>query len=142
MDSDNEINLDELSGRINNLRNLEARESDPGPMEEYLNMDKITIIKMLLAAQDENRQLQARLDRQNAKLDKQDEEARLREDRLNKRIDELTRLNKSGSESQIRLMDQLAELQRQLKQMSGQYGEMLTGLKRQKNRDKKLTRKP
>ena len=87
MDSDNEINLDELSGRINNVRNLEARESDPGPMEEYLNMDKITIIKMLLASQNENRQLQARLDRQNAKLDKQDEEARLREDRLNSCID-------------------------------------------------------
>jgi hypothetical protein len=126
MDSDKEINLDELSGRINNLRNLEARESDPGPMEEYLDMDKITIIKMLLAAQDENRQLQAR-------LDKQDEEARLREEHLNSRIDELTRLNKSGSESQIRQMDQLAELQRQLKQMSGQYGEMLTELKRQED---------
>jgi hypothetical protein len=38
-------------------------------------------------------------------------------------------------------MDQLAELQRQLKQMSGQYGEMLTELKRQKNRNKKLARK-
>ncbi len=126
MDSDKEINLDELSGRINNLRNLEARESDPGPMEEYLNMDKITIIKMLLAAQDENRQLQAR-------LDKLMEEACLREEHLNSRIDELTRLNKSGSESQIRQMDQLAELQRQLKQMSGQYGEMLTELKRQED---------
>lgn len=106
------------------------------------NMDKITIIKMLLASQDENRQLQARLDRQNAKLDKQDEEARLREERLNSRIDELTRLNRSGSESQIRLMDQLAELQRQLKQMSGQYGKMLTELKKWKDRNKKLTRKP
>ncbi|GAA6530472.1 hypothetical protein LPYR103PRE_24450 [Segatella asaccharophila] len=126
MDSDKEINLDELSGRINNLRNLEARESDPGPMEEYLDMDKITIIKMLLAAQDENRQLQAR-------LDKLMEEARLREDRLNKRIDELTRLNRVSSEGQIRLMDQLTEQQRQLKQMSGQYGEMLTELKRQED---------
>jgi type I site-specific restriction endonuclease len=112
--------------------------------EEHLstNMDKITIIKMLLTSQNENRQLQARLNRQNAKLDKQDEEARLREDRLNSRIDELTCLNKSGSESQIRLMDQLAELQRQLKQMSGQYGEMLTKLKKWKDRNKKITRKP
>ena len=99
-----------------------------------INMDKITIIKMLLASQDENRQLQAR-------LDKQDEEARLREDRLNSRIDELTRLNKSGSESQIRLMDQLTELQRQLKQMSGQYGKMLTGLKKRKDQNKKIIRK-
>ncbi|MCI1740800.1 MAG: hypothetical protein LKI18_00005 [Prevotella sp.] len=61
-------------------------------------MDKITIIKMLLASQNENRQLQAR-------LDKLMEETRSREERLNKRIDELTRLNKSGSESQIRLID-------------------------------------
>ncbi|MCH4017759.1 MAG: hypothetical protein LKE74_04800 [Prevotella sp.] len=66
-----------------------------------LDMDKITIIRMLLVSQDENRQLQAR-------LDKQDEEARLREDRLNKRIDELTRLNRVSSENQIRLMDQLS----------------------------------
>jgi thiamine biosynthesis lipoprotein ApbE len=99
-----------------------------------INMDKITIIKMLLASQDENRQLQAR-------LDKQDEEARLREDRLNSRIDELTRLNRVSSESQIRLMDQLAELQRQLKQMSGQYGKMLTGLKKRKDQNKKIIRK-
>jgi phage-related minor tail protein len=98
-------------------------------------MDKITIIKMLLASQDENSQLQA-------KLDKQNEDARLREERLNKRIDELTRLNKSGSESQIRLMDHLTEQQCQLKQMSGQYGEMLTELKKWKDRNKKLTRKP
>jgi hypothetical protein len=100
-----------------------------------INMDKITIIKMLLASQDENRQLQAR-------LDKLMEEARLREDRLNKRIDVLTRLNRVSSESQIRLMDQLTEQQRQLKQMSGQYGEMLTELKKWKDRNKKLTRKP
>ncbi|WP_460197534.1 hypothetical protein [Segatella asaccharophila] len=98
------------------------------------NMDKITIIKMLLASQNENRQLQAR-------LDKLMEEARLREDRLNSRIDELTRLNRSGSESQIRLMDQLAELQRQLKQMSGQYGKMLTELKKWKDRNKKIAYK-
>jgi phage-related minor tail protein len=105
--------------------------------KRYLSSDtdKITIIKMLLASQDVNRQLQAR-------LDKLMEEARLREDRLNKRIDELTRLNRVSSEGQIRLMDQLAELQRQLKQMSGQYGEMLTELKKWKDRNKKITRKP
>jgi hypothetical protein len=42
----------------------------------------------------------------------------LREEGLNGRIDELTRLNRVSSESQIRLMDQLTEQQRQLKQMS------------------------
>jgi phage-related minor tail protein len=39
-------------------------------------------------------------------------------------------------------MDQLTEQQRQLKQMSGQYGEMLTELKKWKDRNKKITRKP
>jgi benzoyl-CoA reductase/2-hydroxyglutaryl-CoA dehydratase subunit BcrC/BadD/HgdB len=39
-------------------------------------------------------------------------------------------------------MDQLAELQRQLKQMSGQYGKMLTELKKWKDRNKKIVRRP
>lgn len=73
-------------------------------------MDKETVIKMLLASQAENKKPHAR-------LDKQDEEARDREERLHKRIDELTFINVRASESQIRMMDQLAELQRQLKQM-------------------------
>jgi hypothetical protein len=35
-------------------------------------------------------------------------------------------------------MDQLAELQRQLKQMSGQHGEMLVKLKKQEGLNKSL----
>lgn len=80
-------------------------------------MDKETVIKMLLASQAENKKLQEKLDEQTEKLDKQNEDARAREDRLHKRIDELTSINMRVSESQIRIMDQLAELQRQLKLM-------------------------
>ena len=54
----------------------------------------------------------------------------------NIRIDELTRLNMVSSEDQIRLMDQLKKLQHPLKQMNDQYGEMLTELKKQKDRNK------
>jgi len=126
MDFENEIDLNELSERINNLRELEDQENSPGLPDEYRNMDKLTIIKMLLASQHENEKL-------HAKLDKQDEEAKAREERLNVRIDELTRVNTISSESQIKLMDQLTELHHQLKQMGGQYSDLLVELKRQKD---------
>ena len=126
MDFGKDIDLNELSDRINNLRNLETQEQNSEPLNEYLNMDKLTIIKMLLASQNENEKLHAR-------LDKQDEEAKAREERLNVRIDELTRVNTKSSESQIKLMDQLAELHRQLKQMSGQYSDLLVEIKRQRD---------
>lgn len=84
---------------------------------------------MLLASQEENKKLHAR-------LDKQDEEARAREERLHKHIDELTSINMRASESQIIMMDQLAELQRQLKQMDNRNAEMLIELKRQKDMNK------
>lgn len=126
MDFENEIDLNELSDRINNLRELEDQENSPELPDEYRNMDKETIIRMLLASQHENERLHAR-------LDKQDEEAKAREERLNVRIDELTRVNTISSKSQIKLMDQLAELHNQLKQMGGQYGDLLVELKRQKD---------
>ena len=126
MDFENEIDLNELSDRINNLRELEDQENSPELPDEYRNMDKETIIRMLLASQHENERLHAR-------LDKQDEEAKAREERLNVRIDELTRVNTVSSESQIKLMDQLAELHNQLKQMGAQYGDLLVELKRQKD---------
>lgn len=91
-------------------------------------MDKEIVIKMLLASQEENKKLHA--------IDKQDEEVRAREERLHKRIDELTSINMRVSESQIRMMDQLAEFQRHLKQMDDRNAEMLTDLKRQKDMNK------
>ena len=99
-------------------------------------MDNDTIIKMLLASQNENEKLHAILDKQTVKLDSQDEEAKAREEKLNVRIDELTRVNTRSSESQIKLMDQLAELHRQLKQMSDQYSDLRVELKRQKDRNR------
>lgn len=129
MDFGKDIDLNELSDRINNLRNLEAQEYDSEPLNEYLNMDKLTIIKMLMASQNENNKLHAR-------LDKQDQEAKEREERLNVRIDELTRINNRSSETQIKLMDQLTELHRQLKQMGDQYSDLLVELKKQKDLNK------
>ena len=97
MDFGKDIDLNELSDRINNLRNLETQEQNSEPLNEYLNMDKLTIIKMLLASQNENEKLHAR-------LDKQDEEAKAREERLNVRIDELTSVNTRSSGNQIKLI--------------------------------------
>lgn len=136
MDIEKELDLNELSERINNLRNLEEQESNPELLDEYRNMDKETVIKMLLASQTENKKLHEKLDKQTEKLDKQDEEARAREERLHKRIDELTSINMRASESQIRMMNQLVELQRQLKQMDDRNAEMLIELKRQKDMNK------
>ena len=61
MDLGKDIDLNELSDRINHLRDLEAQEQNSEPLDEYLNMDKLTIIKMLLASQNENEKLHARL---------------------------------------------------------------------------------
>ena len=57
MDFEKGIDLNELSERINNLRNLEDQESNPELPDEYRNMDKETIIRMLLASQAENKKL-------------------------------------------------------------------------------------
>ena len=68
-------------------------------IDEYRNMDKKTVIKMLLASQEENKKLHEKLDKQTEKLDKQDEQARARDERLHKRIDELTSINMRASEN-------------------------------------------
>lgn len=91
---------------------------------------------MLLASQTENKKLHEKLDKQTEKLDKQDEETLVREERLHKRIDELTSINMRASESQNTMKDQLAELQRQLKQMDDRNAGMLIELKRQKDMNK------
>ena len=44
MDFDKEINLDELAKNINMRRELEAQETTSEPVQEYLNMDKITLV--------------------------------------------------------------------------------------------------
>lgn len=42
-------------------RELEARGTISEPVHEYLNMDKITLIKMLLASKEESKKLQDKL---------------------------------------------------------------------------------
>ena len=87
-----------------NLRDLEAQEQNSESLNEYLNLDNDTIIKMLLASQNENEKLHAILDKQTEKLDSRGEKAKAREERLNVRIDELTSVNTRSSENQIKLI--------------------------------------
>ena len=50
MNFEKDIDFNELSKRINNLRNLEDQKSNPELPDKYRNMDKETIIRMLLAS--------------------------------------------------------------------------------------------
>ena len=115
-----------LAKNINMRRELEAQETTSEPVQEYLNMDKITLVKMLLASKEENKKL-------HDKLDKLREEAQEREAKAEARNEELMRANRRQMEYQVKLMDQLTEMQRQLKQTHDQYAELLVELKRQKD---------
>jgi hypothetical protein len=92
-------------------------------------MDKITLVKMLLASQEKNRKL-------HDKLDKISEEAKEREAKAKARNEELMRANRRQFEYHDKLMDQLTDMQRQLKQTHDQYAELLVELKRQKDLNK------
>lgn len=118
-----------LVKNINMRRGLEAQEVTSGLPQEYLDMDKITLVKMLLASQEENRKL-------HDKLDKLREEAKEREAKAEARNEELMNANRRQFEYQIKLMDQLTDMQRQLKQTHDQYAELLVELKRQKDLNK------
>ncbi|GJG37238.1 hypothetical protein PRLR5107_23940 [Prevotella lacticifex] len=98
-------------------------------VQEYLDMDKITLVKMLLASQEENRKL-------HDKLDKISEEAKEREAKAEARNEELMNANRRQFEYQIKLMDQLTEMQRQLNKTNDQYADLLVELKQQKNLNK------
>ena len=99
------------------------------PVQEYLNMDKITLVKMLLASKEENKKL-------HDKLDKLREEAQEREAKAEVRNEELMRANRRQMEYQVKLMDQLTEMQRQLNKTNDQYADLLVELKRQKDLNK------
>lgn len=133
MDFDKETNLDELAKNINMRRGLEAQEVTSGLPQEYLDMDKITLVKMLLASQEENRKL-------HDKLDKLREEAKEREAKAEARNEELMNANRRQFEYQIKLMDQLTDMKRQLKQTHDQYTELLVELKRQKDLNKQSSK--
>ena len=62
MDFDKEINLDELAKNINMRRELEAQEATSEPVQEYLNIYKITLVKILLAFKEENKKFREKLD--------------------------------------------------------------------------------
>ena len=51
-----------LAKNINMRRELEAQETTSEPVQEYLNMDKITLVKMLLASKEENNKFHDKLD--------------------------------------------------------------------------------
>ena len=125
MDFDKEINLDELAKNINMRREQEAQETTLESVQEYLNMDKITLIKMLLASKKENKKL-------HDKLDSLREVARECEAKAEARNEELMRANHRQMEYQVKLMDQLAEMQHQLNKTSDQYADLLVELKRQR----------
>ena len=114
-------------------RGLEAQEVTSGLPQEYLDMDKITLVKMLLASQEENRKL-------HDKLDKISEEAKEREAKAKARNEELMNANRRQFEYQIKLMDQLTDMKRQLKQTHDQYTELLVELKRQKDLNKQSSK--
>ena len=99
------------------------------PLQEYLNMDKITLVKMLFASREENKKL-------HDKLDKLREEAQEREAKAEDRNEELMRANRRQMEYQVKLMDQLTEMQRQLNKTNDQYADLLVELKRQKDLNK------
>jgi len=117
-----------LAPKFNMRRELEARETTSESVQ-YLNMDKITLVKMLLASKEENKKL-------HDKLDKLREEAQEREAKAEARNEELMRANRRQMEYQVKLMDQLTEMQRQLNKTNDQYADLLVELKRQKDLNK------
>ena len=122
-----------LAKNINMRRELEVQETTFEFVQEYLNMDKITLIKMLFASKEENKKL-------HDKLYSLREEAREREAKAEARNEELMRANRRQMEYQVKLMDQLTEMQRQLNKTSDQYADLLVELKRQKDLKKQARR--
>lgn len=86
---------------------------------EYDNIVKLTLIKLLLASQKENKMLHER-------LDQHDEEAWGREKRLTDRIDSLMA-------HQIELMDNQTALNREMKKLNATNQDLLIRLKEQQD---------
>lgn len=84
-----------------------------------LDMDKLTLIKMLLATRKKNKLLYDR-------LDKQDEEARTHEEHLNQCIDDLMA-------QQIKLMDSLSDLNSEIMLMNAKNKELIVKLEEQQD---------
>ena len=106
------------------------------PVQEYLNMDKITLVKMLLASKEENKKLHDKLDKLREEAQEREAKAEEREAKAEVRNEELMRANRRQMEYQVKLMDQLTEMQRQLNKTNDQYADLLVELKRQKDLNK------
>ena len=87
------------------------------------------MVKLLLVSKKEDMKLQG-------KLDSLREEARERKPKAEARNEELMRANRRQMEYQVKLMDQLTEMQRQLNKTNDQYADLLVELKRQKDLNK------
>ncbi len=105
-------------------------------VQEYLNMDKITLVKMLLASKEENKKLHDKLDKLREEAQEREAKAEEREAKAEARNEELMRANRRQMEYQVKLMDQLTEMQRQLNKTNDQYADLLVELKRQKDLNK------
>ena len=77
-------------------------------VNNFLDIDKTTLNKMFLASQEDNRKL-------HDMLDKISEEAKEQEAKAEARNEELMNANRRQLEYQIKLKDQLTDMQRQLK---------------------------
>ncbi|MCO6025938.1 hypothetical protein NG821_08830 [Prevotella cerevisiae] len=87
------------------------------------------MVKLLLVSKKEDMKLQG-------KLDSLREEARERKPKAEARNEELMKANRRQFEYQIKLMDQLADMQHQLKKTDDQYAELLVEFKSQKSLNK------
>ena len=125
-----------LAKYINKRRELEAHEATSEPVQEYLNIDKITLVKMLLASKEENKKLHDKLDKLREEAQERESKAEEREAKVEARNEELMRANRRQMEYQVKLLDQLTEMQRQLNKTNDQYADLLVELKRQKDLNK------
>lgn len=122
MDFDKKINFYEHANNINMRLDLEAKNASSEIVQKLLNLDKITLVKMLLASNEENKKL-------HDKLDSLREETREREAKAEARNEELMRANCRQMEYLVKLMDQLIDMQRQLNKTGDQYADLLVKFK-------------
>ena len=125
-----------LAPKFNMRWELEAQETTSEPVQEYLSIDKITLVKMLLASKEENKKLHDKLDKLREEAQEREAKAEEREAKAEARNEELMRANRRQMEYQVKLMDQLTEMQRQLNKTNDQYADHLVEPKRQKDLNK------
>ena len=91
-------------------REPEAQETTSESVQEYLNMDKITLVTMLLASKEENKKLHDKLGKLREEAQEREAKAEEREAKAEARNEKLMKANRRQMEYQIKLMDQLTEM--------------------------------